>query len=136
MLSCCRSSASQFRPYTDASDCRTNPRLRDNPIVGPCAARPSPGKQLILPRQQVLASEGFASLTGYSTAEIIGRNCRFLQGPSTAPSSVLGVREALRRGEGHTSLLLNCRSAREVARTGLTEEGELSRWSTLRQLQR
>jgi PAS domain S-box-containing protein len=29
----------------------------------------------------VYASEGFCELTGYTTSEIMGRNCRFLQAP-------------------------------------------------------
>ncbi|KAL8287254.1 hypothetical protein RQP46_003706 [Phenoliferia psychrophenolica] len=69
--------------------CLTNPRLRDHPIV--------------------LASDGFASLTGYSLDTIVGRNCRFLQGPGTSPESVLRLRNALNAGESITSLLLNYR---------------------------
>lgn len=44
----------------------SNPRLSDNPIVECNAA--------------------FETLTGYSRAEIIGRNCRFLAGPETEPA--------------------------------------------------
>ena len=29
------------------------------------------------------ASEGFLKLTGYTREQVIGRNCRFLQGPKT-----------------------------------------------------
>jgi PAS domain S-box-containing protein len=42
----------------------------------------------------VLANEAFLQLTGYSAAEVIGRNCRFLQGPDTAPEAI----EEIRRG--------------------------------------
>lgn len=31
----------------------------------------------------VYASPGFLKLTGYEMAEVLGRNCRFLQGPKT-----------------------------------------------------
>jgi len=31
----------------------------------------------------VFASEGFYQLTGYSPEEVLGRNCRFLQGAAT-----------------------------------------------------
>lgn len=31
----------------------------------------------------VLANESFCKLTGYQEAEVVGRNCRFLQGPET-----------------------------------------------------
>ncbi|MEP2722579.1 PAS domain-containing protein [Roseibium sp.] len=42
----------------------------------------------------VLANEAFLKLTGYSASEVIGRNCRFLQGADTAPEAI----EAIRRG--------------------------------------
>lgn len=31
----------------------------------------------------VLANQAFCTLTGYEEAEVVGRNCRFLQGPET-----------------------------------------------------
>ncbi len=43
----------------------SNPRLDDNPIVA--------------------SNDAFSELTGYPREEIIGRNCRFLAGPSTEP---------------------------------------------------
>jgi len=57
----------------------------------------------------VLTSDAFEQLTGYDRTQIIGRNCRFLQGPGTAPDAVQRVREALNRGEGCNELLLNYR---------------------------
>ena len=36
----------------------------------------------------VYASPGFYELTGYSKAEVLGRNCRFLQGPGTSRQAV------------------------------------------------
>ncbi|CAK5268929.1 unnamed protein product [Mycena citricolor] len=67
----------------------TNPRLPDHPIV--------------------LVSDGFMAITGYSKAQIIGRNCRFLQGPGTAPASVQRIRNGLNNGTGCSELLLNYR---------------------------
>ncbi|WP_192035858.1 EAL domain-containing protein [Halomonas sp. YLGW01] len=42
----------------------------------------------------IFANHAFSRITGYGNAEIKGRNCRFLQGPDTAPEAV----EELRRG--------------------------------------
>ncbi|MBB4001239.1 PAS domain-containing protein [Aurantimonas endophytica] len=46
----------------------------------------------------VLANRAFLALTGYSAEEVIGRNCRFLQGPDTDPSDVEAIRQGLRAG--------------------------------------
>ncbi|KAF7366092.1 hypothetical protein MVEN_00485500 [Mycena venus] len=67
----------------------TNPRLPDHPIV--------------------LVSDGFVEVTGYPKAQVIGRNCRFLQGPGTPPESVQRIRDGLNSGKGCTELLLNYR---------------------------
>ncbi|KZP12099.1 hypothetical protein FIBSPDRAFT_836588 [Athelia psychrophila] len=69
--------------------CLTDPRLPDHPIV--------------------LVSEGFIGVTGYPKSQIVGRNCRFLQGPGTSPESVQRIRDGLNSGEGCTELLLNYR---------------------------
>ena len=44
----------------------------------------------------VYASPGFERLTGYAEAEVVGRNCRLLQGKDTDPRAVATVREAVR----------------------------------------
>ena len=54
----------------------SNPHLRDNPIE--------------------VANAAFCNLTGYSEAEIVGRNCRFLAGESTEPWVTEEIRDALR----------------------------------------
>ena len=43
----------------------------------------------------VYANAAFCSLTGYDIDEIVGRNCRFLQGPETDRGAVLRIRQAL-----------------------------------------
>ncbi|WP_305819761.1 PAS domain-containing protein [Erythrobacter sp. JK5] len=43
----------------------------------------------------VFANRAFRRLTGYSEEEVIGRNCRFLQGPETSPEPVERIREAI-----------------------------------------
>jgi PAS domain S-box-containing protein len=53
----------------------TDPRVENNPIV--------------------LANKAFLDLTGYSGDEVIGRNCRFLQGEGTSSESVDEIRRAL-----------------------------------------
>jgi PAS domain S-box-containing protein len=57
----------------------------------------------------VYASPGFFRLTGYEAEEVIGRNCRFLQGKDTDPAAVTRLRHAIQVGEPCTVELLNYR---------------------------
>ena len=57
----------------------TNPRLADNPLV--------------------FVNDAFCELTGYDRKEVIGRNCRFLQGPQSDPAVVDTIRAAVRLGQ-------------------------------------
>ncbi|MBI5104233.1 MAG: diguanylate cyclase [Solirubrobacterales bacterium] len=51
-------------------------------------------------------SPGFEALTGYAAEEVLGRNCKFLQGPETDPRAVAVIAEALADGrEAHVTLL-------------------------------
>ncbi|MCB4823595.1 PAS domain-containing protein [Roseicella aerolata] len=43
----------------------------------------------------VYCNDAFCAMTGYDRAEILGRNCRFLQGPDTDPATVWRIAEAL-----------------------------------------
>ena len=45
----------------------------------------------------VYCNEAFVELTGYPIDEIIGRNCRFLQGEKPQQSSIARLREAVDR---------------------------------------
>jgi PAS domain S-box-containing protein len=55
----------------------------------------------------VYASQGFLDLTGYSSDQIVGRNCRFLQGPGTDPAAVDIIRRGVALGEDTSVCLLN-----------------------------
>lgn len=57
------------------SFCVTDPQLPDNPIV--------------------YASDSFIDLTGYERNQVLGRNCRFLQGPDTDPDAVAKIRKGI-----------------------------------------
>ena len=71
------------------SFCITDPSLPDNPII--------------------FASQGFLDLSGYQLEEVLGRNCRFLQGPETDPKKVETMRNGITRGEDVSVCLLNYR---------------------------
>ncbi|WP_143448599.1 SpoIIE family protein phosphatase [Kineosporia sp. A_224] len=51
----------------------------------------------------------FTTVTGYTSEEVVGRNCRFLQGPGTDPSARAQLREALAAGQSVTTTILNYR---------------------------
>ncbi len=55
------------------------------------------------------ASRSFTAITGYSEAEVLGSNCRILQGPGTAPEAAAAIRAALARGEIFQGDILNYR---------------------------
>ena len=46
-------------------------------------------------RPLIYANDGFERLTGYPVAEVLGRNCRFLQGPDSDPAAVAEIRAAI-----------------------------------------
>lgn len=43
----------------------------------------------------IFVSDEFEAQTGYPPEEVLGRNCRFLQGPGTDPNAVQAIRDAL-----------------------------------------
>ncbi|KQN37087.1 histidine kinase [Sphingomonas sp. Leaf407] len=71
----------------------TDPRLPDNPVV--------------------FANDAFCRLTQYTRDEIIGRNCRFLQGPDTDPASVARIRDAVANQTSIEIDILNYRKNRD-----------------------
>lgn len=59
----------------------------------------------------IYVNEAFQAQTGYSADEVLGRNCRFLQGPDTHPDSVEQIRQAIRRQETAEIEILNYRKS-------------------------
>ncbi|MDD7930914.1 SpoIIE family protein phosphatase [Actinomycetospora straminea] len=57
----------------------------------------------------VWVNPAFTRLTGYELDEVLGRNCRFLQGPNTDPASISRIRTALDEERPITEVLLNYR---------------------------
>lgn len=57
----------------------------------------------------IYVNAGFEKVTGYSRAESVGRNCRFLQGPDTNPETIARLRATLQAGATGTFELLNYR---------------------------
>lgn len=58
-------------------------------------------------REIVYVNDSFEDLTGYSTEEILGEDCRILQGEDTDSKSVQEIREALNNEESVETQLLN-----------------------------
>ena len=46
-------------------------------------------------RPLIYANDGFERLTGYPVGEVLGKNCRFLQGPDSDPAAVAEIRAAI-----------------------------------------
>ncbi|MEO6244441.1 MAG: PAS domain S-box protein [Opitutaceae bacterium] len=55
------------------------------------------------------ANKAFTVITGYSEAEIVGQNCKFLQGPLTDPATVAAIRQALQNATDFAGEILNYR---------------------------
>lgn len=60
-------------------------------------------------RPLIYANEGFERMTGYRADEVLGRNCRFLQGARTDQASVTDLRQALAEDRECVVELLNYR---------------------------
>jgi PAS domain S-box-containing protein len=57
----------------------------------------------------VLANQAFLDLTGYTAEEVLGRNCRFLQGRRTAAADIDTIRRGLAENQDVDVELLNYR---------------------------
>ncbi|UCD51930.1 MAG: SpoIIE family protein phosphatase [Phycisphaerales bacterium] len=67
----------------------SDPSLPDNPLI--------------------YVNSGFERLTGYSAASVLGKNCRFLQGPDTDPRAAEAIRKAVAEEGECTVEILNYR---------------------------
>ncbi|WP_295936121.1 PAS domain-containing protein, partial [uncultured Xanthomonas sp.] len=67
----------------------TDPRQPDNPII--------------------FVNRAFLEMTGYGREELIGNNCRFLQGPDTDRETVRSVRDAIKSHDEVAVEILNYR---------------------------
>ncbi|GGB14716.1 hybrid sensor histidine kinase/response regulator [Sphingomonas metalli] len=67
----------------------TDPHQPDNPII--------------------FCNDAFTFMTGYREEEILGSNCRFLQGPETDPEAINQVRSAIAKQEEASVEVLNYR---------------------------
>jgi PAS domain S-box-containing protein len=74
---------------TDLAFTISDPRKPDNPLVW--------------------VNPAFSRSTGWSADEVIGQNCRFLQGDATDPAAIEAIRQAIRQGVPLTVTLLNYR---------------------------
>jgi hypothetical protein len=84
-----------------------------NTLLGAAVAAAPTGITLADPHHPdcpiVFINPAFTEITGYTAAEVIGRNCRFLQGPDTDRAAVRRIRRALDRGEPVTVEFVNYR---------------------------
>ncbi len=73
----------------DMSVVFSDPSLDDNPMI--------------------FVSDEFETQTGYAPDEVLGRNCRFLQGPDTDLHAVEAIRQGLKAQTRFTIDILNYR---------------------------
>ncbi|PIE11859.1 MAG: histidine kinase [Rhodobacterales bacterium] len=57
----------------------------------------------------IFANDAFLALTGFERSEVVGRNCRFLQGPATTEESLQQVRAIIASGDVGTVEIVNYR---------------------------
>ncbi len=80
--------------HSDVPMVLSDPRLPDCPMIA--------------------ANQAFTALTGYTSEQIIGRNCRLLQGPNTDPHSRRRIRDCLEANQGCVEWIVNYRHDGEM----------------------
>ncbi|WDF03269.1 PAS domain-containing protein [Shouchella hunanensis] len=73
--------------YTGIGIAITDPSLEDNPII--------------------FINQGFTDITQYHLEEVMGRNCRFLQGEDTNKDEVAKIKRTMSRFESYKTEILN-----------------------------
>jgi diguanylate cyclase (GGDEF)-like protein/PAS domain S-box-containing protein len=96
----------------------TVPLLDGGPLLHRALASTTCGVTIVdltAPDQPLMyANAAFEALAGFDGSQMIGRNCRFLQGPDTDPGAVARVRSAIAAGREHRETLLNYRGPDRV----------------------
>jgi len=83
-------------------------RLRDRAVAA--AANAFVVADIAAPDAPVVdVNPAFEQMTGYGPDEVLGRNCRFLQGPGTDPETVHRLRQVIDARAETTAVLLNYR---------------------------
>ncbi|MGI8316415.1 PAS domain-containing protein [Halobacillus mangrovi] len=76
--------------------------IQQNEFIKVAIDRVGAGVVITDPEQEdnpmIYCNKGFEELTGYKAEEILGRNCRFLQGEDTSPNQVEKIRTGLKEG--------------------------------------
>jgi diguanylate cyclase (GGDEF)-like protein/PAS domain S-box-containing protein len=91
----------QHRDQADLRLLRRAVEATDNGIVIADASAPD--------MPVVYVNPAFEQMTGYTAAEMLGRNCRILQGQDRAQAGVLAIREAMRGQHEVRTILRNYR---------------------------
>ncbi len=78
----------------------TDPTLPDNPVI--------------------FANKAFTTLSGYMPADIVGRNCRILQGVDTSTEVIAQISDALRNSQPIEFEILNYRKHGTAFRNGVS----------------
>ncbi|MBD2000050.1 EAL domain-containing protein [Leptolyngbya sp. FACHB-541] len=87
--------------------------LQENSRLASAIANITTGVVITDPKQPnnpiIFANPGFTAVTGYTQEEVLGCNCRFLQGKETDATTLQQLREAIAQACPHTCVLLNYR---------------------------
>ena len=106
MIDRCR----QLRPHRGEAPASQSPGGLPESLLGQALNAVSEGSVITDKAQNIVyANAAFTAVTGYSEHEVLGRNCRFLQGPGSNPQTVQALSLSLSRGKSFRGELLNYR---------------------------